>query len=71
MKLCTKYEVHIFTGFGYIVQGMPNIWGVMWPKPRPFDKFYLRMCTKFEVRNLAGFWDIVESTLKYSMGHVP
>ena len=58
MKLCTEFEVSGFIGFQDIVESMPNILVLTWPRPRPFSEilyFHIvgraktKLHTKFEV----------------------
>ena len=77
-KLCFKFEVSSFSGFGDMVEGMPNFLGVTWPRPRPLSEisyFHLlaeakgKLCTEFEISSFNGFGD-ARGYAKYSRGHV-
>ena len=71
MKLCsTKFEVSSFISFRDIVEGMPNILGVTWPRPRSLSQILylifvggakMKLDTKFEVSSFISFRDIVKA----------
>jgi len=84
MKQCTNLELSSFTGLGDILERMPKILGVTWPRPRSFSEIlYSRSvgrakskpCTKFEVSRFIGFRDIVEGVPNFlgsrDLGHAP
>ena len=68
-KLCTKFEVSSSISFEDIVDRMPKIIGVTWPRPRPiWVKLFLRslgfpktkLRTKFEVSSWSSFEDMFD-----------
>ena len=74
MKLCTNLKVSSFTGFGDILEGMPNFLGVTCPRPRPLSEIlYFRLvegaklkpCTYLELASFTAFGVILEGMPKF------
>ena len=72
-KLFTKFEVHSSSSFEDMVDCMPKILGVTWPKPGPYwEKLFARplgfskmkLCTKFEVPSSSSFEDMIDRMAK-------
>jgi len=65
-----KFQVCSFTRFGDIFEGVQNVIGVTWPRPRPFSEIlfvhfgeivHMHPRAKFQVCSFTGFGDMFES----------